>query len=336
MISMQYDYIILGGGFYGCMIAQSLKGKILLLEKEDDILKRASCNNQARVHNGYHYPRNLKTASSSHRNYPKFIADFPEACNETNIMLYCVAKGGKTNAKDFKRTYELVGSILFPAPKELKDHFNMDLLEEVFIGEEAVFNADIIRETLRERLKDIEIRTKVEVQQVFLNQVRTNIGDFEANHIISCLYSGTNPLLVRSNLPTLPLIHEDTVMPLIKVPEPFNKIGITIMDGEYFSIMPFPQKDCHSIHHVTYTPLGGDWKTIYEDVIRFIPAMKDMKHIGDVKEAKTILEANATDDGRPILMKQNYGFKGFSVIVGAKLDNVYDLLEPTSEANITT
>lgn len=331
---MQYDYIILGGGFYGCMLAQILKGRILILEREDDILKRASCNNQARVHNGYHYPRNYKTAYSSHKNYPKFLQDFPDACIETNIMLYGVAKGGKTTAEEFKRTYEQVGSLLFPAPKELKAYFNMDLFEELYIGEEAVFNADIIRNTMKQRLQHVDIRTNVEIEQVFLNTVRTSIGDFEAPHIISCLYAGTNPLLKRSNLPELPLVHEDTVMPLVKVPEPFTKLGITIMDGEYFSIMPFPSKNCHSIHHVTYTPLGGDWKTIYDDVLRFIPSMKTMEHVGDVKEAKTVLEQNSYDDGRPILLRQNYGFKGFTAVVGGKLDNIYDLLDPTQDANI--
>lgn len=332
---MQFDYIILGGGFYGCMIAQNLKGKILMLEREDDILKRASCNNQARIHNGYHYPRNYKTAYSSHKNYRKFLNDFPEACTETNIMLYPVAKGGKTNAETFKKMYEKVGSILFPAPKELKDYFNLDLIEEVFIGEEAVFNSDILRDLIKKRLTHVDIRTNIEIEKVFINQVRTNIGDFSGTNIISCLYAGTNPLLIKSNLPPLPLVHEDTIMPLVEVPEPFKNIGITIMDGDYFSVFPFPAKNCHSIHHVKYTPLGGDWKTIYKDVIRYIPAMKDLKHIGDIKEAKTVLEQNEYDDGRPILMKQNYGFKGFSVILGGKLDNIYDLLEPSSEANIT-
>ncbi|MCI5632896.1 FAD-dependent oxidoreductase, partial [Helicobacter sp.] len=59
---MKYDCIVIGGGFYGCMLALELHQKfkkILILEKENDILTRASLINQARIHGGYHYPRSL-------------------------------------------------------------------------------------------------------------------------------------------------------------------------------------------------------------------------------------------------------------------------------------
>ena len=50
---MKYDCIVIGGGFYGCMLALELRQKfkkILILEKENDILTRASLINQARIH----------------------------------------------------------------------------------------------------------------------------------------------------------------------------------------------------------------------------------------------------------------------------------------------
>ena len=58
------DAVIIGGGFYGAAIAvylakqRGLK-RITLIEREPTLLARASYNNQARVHNGYHYPRSL-------------------------------------------------------------------------------------------------------------------------------------------------------------------------------------------------------------------------------------------------------------------------------------
>ena len=48
----RYDAVIIGGGFFGCKIASFLKkyfNKILILEKENDLLLRASYFNQARV-----------------------------------------------------------------------------------------------------------------------------------------------------------------------------------------------------------------------------------------------------------------------------------------------
>ena len=55
--------VVIGGGFYGVNIALCLarqdKGQVFLLEKEGDLLSRASYHNQARIHNGYHYPQFL-------------------------------------------------------------------------------------------------------------------------------------------------------------------------------------------------------------------------------------------------------------------------------------
>jgi glycine/D-amino acid oxidase-like deaminating enzyme len=51
-------YAVIGGGFYGCAIAVFLAecgGAVTLLEAHDDLLLRASYNNQARLHGGYHY-----------------------------------------------------------------------------------------------------------------------------------------------------------------------------------------------------------------------------------------------------------------------------------------
>ena len=80
----EFDAVVIGGGFYGCVIAiylakqRNLK-KILLVEQETQLLSRASYNNQARVHNGYHYPRSFITAYRSRINLPRFVHDWPSS-----------------------------------------------------------------------------------------------------------------------------------------------------------------------------------------------------------------------------------------------------------------
>ena len=77
------DAVVIGGGFYGAAIAiylaqRGLK-RITLFEREPALLTRASYTNQARVHNGYHYPRSFTTAYRSRINLPKFVRDWPNA-----------------------------------------------------------------------------------------------------------------------------------------------------------------------------------------------------------------------------------------------------------------
>ena len=81
-----YDAIVIGGGFYGARLAISLRDggdSVLLLERESMLLTRASLANQARVHNGYHYPRSVLTSIRSRLNYDRFRADYRAAVYES-------------------------------------------------------------------------------------------------------------------------------------------------------------------------------------------------------------------------------------------------------------
>ena len=75
------DAVVIGGGFYGTAIASYLvrtRGlrRVLLVEREPVLLSRASFHNQARVHNGYHYPRSFTTAYRSRVNLPSLPAPY--------------------------------------------------------------------------------------------------------------------------------------------------------------------------------------------------------------------------------------------------------------------
>ncbi len=79
-----YDLVIIGGGFFGCSLANHLKkfkniNNVLIIEKEKKLMQRASKNNQARVHAGYHYPRNLITAERSSINQHTFFKQWNKA-----------------------------------------------------------------------------------------------------------------------------------------------------------------------------------------------------------------------------------------------------------------
>ena len=77
-----YDVIIIGGGFFGVSLALflgTITKKVILIERENDILNRSSKYNQARVHTGFHYPRSAITAVKSLLLHKKFEIDFPNA-----------------------------------------------------------------------------------------------------------------------------------------------------------------------------------------------------------------------------------------------------------------
>ena len=76
----KYSVLVLGGGFFGMNIAEHFSNqgkKVLLCEKYGNFMSRASYSNQARIHNGYHYPRSVLTAMRSRISFPRFVKDFP-------------------------------------------------------------------------------------------------------------------------------------------------------------------------------------------------------------------------------------------------------------------
>ena len=85
---------VIGGGFYGCMLAIHLAEqgvRVTVCEKHDEILGRASHANQARVHNGYHYPRSLLTALRSRANFPRFVREFADCIDDAFEKYYAIA-----------------------------------------------------------------------------------------------------------------------------------------------------------------------------------------------------------------------------------------------------
>lgn len=360
----RFDAIIIGGGFYGCCIALVLRNfcdRILLVDKEKDLLLRASAINQARVHTGYHYPRSLVTAIRSFVNFPRFLLDFKGCIYDEFVKLYAIARrGSKVNAFQFHETFKRIGAPIEIAPVRFKKLFNADTIEEVFLVREVAFDAARLREILRERLDraGIELSLETEVRKVAGNEdgsvdvLLSNGLRFTGGKVFNCTYSRINTLLKNSDLPLLPLKHELTEMPLVEMPDELKNVGITVMDGPFFSLMPYPSLNLHSFPHVRYTPhyewrdmeqcIDGhqllrtaDLKTHFpfmvKDAARYMPLIGEVRYKESLFEVKTVLVQNEIDDGRPILFRRDHGLKNFSTVMGGKIDNIYDVLEMIGE-----
>jgi len=362
-----YDVVIIGGGFYGCVIALHAKkyfDKILLIEKEKDLLQRASFANQARIHNGYHYPRSFLTAQRSNINFPRFIKDFKKAIYKDFEKIYAVSKvGSKVNANQFIKFCREINVPLKPASEKLKKYFNQFLIESVFLAKEYVFNAEELKKLLLNKLSESGVEILLEAEVLKVSQHKSdklilalkNGKSITSKMAFNCTYSQINTLLKNSNLPVIDLKHEITEMGLIKVPEEFQKKGITVMDGPFFSIMPFPPRKLHTISHVRFTPhlrwldksnyanphrklesliLKTKYPFMIRDASRYIPILTKCQYVESIYEVKTVLPQNEVDDGRPILFKKDYGYKNFFIVMGGKIDNIYDILEATHSEKI--
>src|SRR5262249_38483717 len=89
------DALIIGGRLYGCVVALTLarRGKhVVIVEREQKLLARASYNNQARVHQGYHYPRSYLTGLRSAMNFARFVEEFADCIDRDFEHVYAIAR----------------------------------------------------------------------------------------------------------------------------------------------------------------------------------------------------------------------------------------------------
>lgn len=362
------DAVIIGGGFYGAVIAiylakqRGLK-RIVLVEREAALLTRASYNNQARVHNGYHYPRSFTTAYRSRVNLPRFVHDWPEAVKQDFTKLYAIARrNSKVTAKQFVRFCKEIGAKIEPADQSLRQLFEPHLIEEVFLVEEYAFDASKLANWAEQELKGCGVEIHLEARVTAISKgdnllkvvMRENNGsecEMASRYVFNCTYSGLNQFAGDFPGTRTHLKQEITEMALMQVPPVLKKLGITVMDGPFFSMMPFPARGLHTLSHVRYTPHmhWNDQRGIdpyqklndYEratrvdrmvrDAARYLPAVRDAKYVDSLFEVKTILVKNEGDDGRPILFEKYAELPGCYSVLGGKIDNIYDVLEKLDE-----
>lgn len=355
----RYDYIVIGGGFYGCCLAlylRSISARVLLVEAGPALMDRASRVNQARVHTGFHYPRSAATAVKSMLLHRRFLADFPQAVVGDFQMLYAIARRrSKVTAKKFHRMFRDMGADIDIAGPAHRALFDAERIEEVFACHEVAFDHKILGRLVGERLVAAGIDVRLATAVVGLVDhpggpvVQLSDGsEVSASFAFNITYSQINAVLAKAELPPARLKHEIAELALITPPRELERIGVTVMDGPFFSAMPYPSEGLYSLTHVRYTPhdswadnaalrdpyahfaaLAPESRFAFmrRDAQFYLPCMAGAEYRRSIYEVKTVLIKNEGDDGRPILYHRNPEASRVISVLGGKIDNIYDLFE---------
>jgi glycine/D-amino acid oxidase-like deaminating enzyme len=321
-MNSQRRTIVIGGGFYGCCIAiffRDAGDEVVLLEAEPQLLTRASYNNQARVHGGYHYPRSILTGKSCVSSFPLFVAVFPEATTSNFTKLYAIARvNSRVTAAQFAGFCRRVGAPVREAGPSACALMDRDLIEEVFEVQEYAFDAAQLRESMRLKLaaEGVQLhfnRRAASIEPTAISgalQVKLDDGQtLHADQVFNCTFANINTLLQQSGLPLLDFRHELAELALIRPPKAIAQTGITVMDGPFFSAMPFPAERLHSFSHVRYTPHlswnaadsiniadvtapsilpESRYTQMLKDSVRYMPVLQQSEYVRSLFEVKTM------------------------------------------------
>ncbi len=363
--TIELDCAVVGGGMFGCWLALYLarrfSAKVVVVERESELLRRASFRNQARVHNGYHYPRSILTGLRSRVNSERFLREYSECVDTTFAKYYAVGRvRSNVTAAQFERFCERIGAPIEPAEPHVTDWFDPDLIEKVWRVSEWAFDADAIATRMVRDLEVARVPVWYRHEALTVTQpeggrgLRVEVRDLPndtrrvvtARFVFNATYSNLNGLLTRSEVEKIPLKQEVAEIALVKTPPEFERVGVTVMCGPFFSFMPFPARRLHSFSHVRYTPHRSwydrdvlfdnqdyyrgmaetsSWPQMQKDSQRYMPAIADFLHCESLFELKTVLPQSEGDDSRPILFRRHPTPKGLVSVLGGKIDNVYDL-----------
>jgi glycine/D-amino acid oxidase-like deaminating enzyme len=360
---MDYESIIIGAGFYGISVATHLCSlgakRVLVIEREDAPMRRASLINQARVHNGYHYPRNFVTAYRSAQSFSRFVKEYRNAVKSDFDQIYAIAaRGSHVSARQFSSVMRSIGVLCEGAQRSHFALFNPSTVEAVFRTVEYAFDAKELARISMDKAEaaGVEFLWNTEVQSLDEDEkgcVKVFLGNgdvISAPTAFNCTYGRIHKLHpgIKKTIK-----YEACEVCLIEPPNLLKNLGITVMDGPFWSCMPYPARNLHSLTHVKHTP--GNWITsdnageqdpyfilpdpqspsafeaMRADAARFVPCMQEAKFVDSLREVKSILIANEGDDGRPILVDGKIN-SGITSVLGGKLDNIFDVLDRITEA----
>lgn len=369
---MGYDKIILGAGLYGLYAAAACGGKgerVLVLERDAAPFMRATYINQARVHMGYHYPRSYSTAIKSAHYFERFHRDFA-FCERTDFdQVYATAAHYSwTNAAEFRRFCK-AASIRCDGVSPEK-YFKPGMCDGAFLTREYTYDAQVLKAhflKLLAPMKNVELRCGVRPTAVEQGggewQVRISDGsEARTPYLLNATYAGVNDIHALMGYEPFRIKYELCEIILCTVDDTLKNTGITVMDGPFFSIMPFGQTGLHSLTSVTFTPhvtsydalptfpcqgrSGGicrpgslyncnecpakpasAWPYMSQLARTYLKEEFGFAYQGSLFSMKPILKASEIDDSRPTVVRVFSETPKFVSVLSGKINTVYDLDE---------
>jgi len=364
----QADCLVVGGGLFGCYAALYMAGKgarVVLIEKEARLFRKASLVNQARLHSGYHYPRSMVTAAMSDAHKARFTEEHRDMVHFGFEQYYAIDRYGTyTDARQFERFC----GYLDIRCERIDDHplFNYERLEAVYRTEEYTFDPVLLARHYGQKITrhpGISVHTLTAPTLVEQRPgewlVQTNAGTWRTPVVINATYAASNAVNRLFGVPLLELTHEISEIAFVDAPA-LRNIGLTVMDGPFGSIMPYgksgllslssvaythhnisyapePAFECMSTAHPACTPGAPGVCTtcprrpepnapkMLAQMHQYLQECVRLQHLFSWFTIKSKLKASYIDDGRPTEITRLSDSPAFYCLFAGKVNSIYEI-----------
>jgi len=254
---------IIGAGIFGCVTAIELSKsgfEVVVFERAEEILSGASTINHLRHHYGFHYPRSKETVEEIKKARASFEQEFEGCITEFFDDYYGVSlTGSKTTPEDFIKfcdDMELPYKIEWPEKEEYMDKSKIGVCVKT---PERVYDPEILKGMLLNKMRKVPIKLKLFHQvvggeidgEIKRLRIKCNeeVYEQEFDYVINATYCNFNNFNKWFGLSRKKLQYE--LIELLELKVPINKkIGLTIMDGEFSSLLPRGERGTFTLGHV--------------------------------------------------------------------------------------
>ena len=262
-----FDKIIIGAGLYGLYSAERCgrRGeRVLVLEYDEAAFKRATYINQARVHMGYHYPRSYATAIKSAGYFKRFNEDYGFSILTKFDQVYATSSHFSwSDAEQFKKFYADANIRCDEMP--VNRYFKDELCDGAFLTEEYTYDAKILKDYFLEKIAKyptVEIKYNARISSIekISDKYEITLNDtgrgkkYLSPFVLNATYASINQINQLLGFDNIAIKYELCEIILCNVNDKLKDTGLTVMDGPFFSIMPFGKTGYHSLTSVTFTP----------------------------------------------------------------------------------
>lgn len=283
---------------------------------------------------------------------------------------YAVDKHGSfTDAAQFERFCEYIDIKC----ERVEDHslFDYDRLDALYLTTEYTFDPILIGEYYKQKIKEednieVFIFSKIkEVEKgvgewkvVFENMEDGSLKNISATAAVNATYSASNAVNRQFGAPDIQLMHEISEIAFVTSPQ-LKDIGLTVMDGQFGSIMPYGKSGLLSLSSVAYThhkvsyentpnfdcqklnksctpdfpsncnfcaakPRSNQQKMIAQ-MNKYYSEKVELNYLTSFFTIKSKLKANFIDDGRPTEISRLSENPDLFCIFAGKINSIYEI-----------
>ena len=331
-----FDYLIIGGGFYGSYLASVLgkNKKDLIIDKNISLMRAASFANQTRLHEGAHYLKSMDTAISSNYYSNELRKQFPEVIIPNSKHYYALPESyNSITSEEFAQKCETLGINYH----KLKDKI-LSIPHTTYNVLEDNYDPSKLRESIIERINFINVEIKLNTSVICVENelsgfvvTLSDLSKVYVNKVYNVTYTQINEINKLFNIEEEQTVTEYVEIPLLYIPI-FSRKALTVIDGPYLSLTPFGSSKLHNLTSVIYSHHPAE-KNLEnrETFINFIlkqfrilllPKYQNFTYHGTLTSKKITLKANNDLDSRPLIIKE-YG--NYTQIIGTKISNIIEV-----------